>query len=296
MNSLCNVGLCFNPCAQQNSFCLGRLALIRPAVVQPFRLRRAQPAPARALARQRASMASLFSLVPLHRRSKPTLCLPRSELRSAAVGRVFLSAFAQQKPHSFPRGKPPASGPLPPSANTPHPFSPKLSRFVCWRHKPRQPRVSANLCCGVFHSRAEPDENPSSNTRKGFLWAQLFRSHEQPFLAAVPPLTSASETSAAVASSPFRLPCRGCGMLGSRISPCGDSTPRRYSVPLYRLSAAKFPPEPQGERGRREVAATKRSEVATLGNFSSNLWNFQSLEIANRQSAIPLGPPLRAPP
>ena len=29
---LCNVGLCFNPCAQQNSFCQGRLALIRPAV------------------------------------------------------------------------------------------------------------------------------------------------------------------------------------------------------------------------------------------------------------------------
>ena len=48
----------------------------------------------------------------------------------------------------FPGGSPPASGPLPPSANTPHPFSPKLSRFVCWRHKPRQPRVSANLCCG----------------------------------------------------------------------------------------------------------------------------------------------------
>ncbi|MEI7851632.1 MAG: hypothetical protein WCH86_07340, partial [Kiritimatiellales bacterium] len=46
----------------------------------------------------------------------------------------------------------------------------------CWRHKPRQPRVSANLCCGVVHSRAEPDENPSSDTRKGFLWAQLFRS------------------------------------------------------------------------------------------------------------------------
>ena len=96
--------------------------------VQPFRLRRAPPAPARALARRRASKASTVSLVPLHRRSKPTLCLPRSELRSAAVGRVFLSAFSPKKPHSFPRGKP-RFAPLPPSANTPHPFSPKLSRF-----------------------------------------------------------------------------------------------------------------------------------------------------------------------
>ena len=44
------------------------------------------------------------------------------------AGRVFLSAFAPQKPHSFPRGKP-RFAPLPPSANTPHPISPKLSRF-----------------------------------------------------------------------------------------------------------------------------------------------------------------------
>ena len=139
--------------------------------VQPFRLRRAQPAPARALARQRASSASSSSLVPLHRRSKPTRCLPRSELRSAAVGRVFLSAFAPQKPHSFPRGKPPASGPLPPSANTPHPFSPKLSRFragsfVAAETAPA-PRFSQSLLWGgSLQSRAR--RKPELGYSQGF--------------------------------------------------------------------------------------------------------------------------------
>ena len=171
----------------------------------------------------------------------------------------------------FPGGSPP-KGPLPPSANTPHPFSPKLSRFVCWRHKPRQPRVSANLCCGVFHSRAEPDENPSSNTRKGFLWAQLFRSPATAFPRRRAPFDVGFGTSAAVASSPFRLPCRGRGRLGIRISPYGDSAPRRYSVPLYRLGAAKFP---------------------SFGTFSSNLWNF----VRNFSNPWNMGPPAaRAPP
>ena len=64
--------------------------------VQPFRLRRAQPAPARALARCRASLAS--SLSHLSRSTGEA---------NPPAGRVFLSAFAVQKPHSFPRGKPP---------------------------------------------------------------------------------------------------------------------------------------------------------------------------------------------
>ena len=60
-------------------------------------------------------------------------------------------------------------------------------------------------------------------------------------------------------------------MLDSRISPCGDSAPRRYSVPLYLLGAAKFP---------------------SLGIFSSNLWNF----VRNFSNPWNMGPPLRVPP
>ena len=137
------MGLCCNPFAQQNVFCLGRLALIRPAVFSRSVFAGLSP--------HRLALSHGNGLRWPHR-----FHLSRStEEANPPSGRVFLSAFAQQKPHSFPRGKPPASGPLPPSANTPHPFSPKLSRFVCWRHKPRQPRVSANLCCGESHFTRE---------------------------------------------------------------------------------------------------------------------------------------------
>ena len=79
----------------------------------------------------------------------------------------------------FPGGSPPQAARFPLRRIRLTPFPQSCHGFVLApssRQKPRQPRVSANLCCGVFHSRAEPDENPSSDTRKGFLWAQLFRS------------------------------------------------------------------------------------------------------------------------
>ncbi len=140
------MGLCFNPCAQQNSFCLGRLALIRPAVFS----------------------RSVFAGLSPHRlalshgnglRWPQRFHLSRStEEANPPSGRVFLSAFAQQKPHSFPRGKPPASGPLPPRRIRLTPFPQSCHGFVLApssRQKPRQPRVSANLCCGESHSTRE---------------------------------------------------------------------------------------------------------------------------------------------
>ena len=211
----------------------------------------------------RSRTATGFVGLPLSHLSRST------EEANPPSGRVFLSAFAQQKPHSFPRGKPPASGPLPPSANTPHPFSPKLSRFVCWRHKPRQPRVSANLCCGVVHSRAEPDENPSSDTRKGFLWAQLFRSHEQRFLAAVPPLTSASEL------PPLLRRRRSGSLAGGAVCLAAGFRLRRF-----RPSALQRPAIPP-----------QRGQV-------SNPWNFFFQPLENHQSAFAnaWGPRCACPP
>ena len=141
--------------------------------VQPFRLRRAQHRQA-----HRGSHCLSFVGLPLSHLSRST------EEANPPAGRVFLSAFAPQKPHSFPRGKP-RFAPLPPSASGLTPFPQSCHGFVLApssRQKPRQPRVSANLCCGVIHSRAEPVKNPSSDTRKGFLWAQLFRSRQQPVL------------------------------------------------------------------------------------------------------------------
>lgn len=66
-------GPLLNPCAQQNSFCQGRLALIRPAVFS--RSVFAGLSTGRLAHSHCLSFVGLitFSLVPLHRRSKPTL-------------------------------------------------------------------------------------------------------------------------------------------------------------------------------------------------------------------------------
>lgn len=142
--------------------------------VQPFRLRRAQPAPARALARRRASTASSFLTCPAPPKKQTH---PLGGFSSRRLLRKSLTPF--------PGGSPP-KGPLPPSANTPHPFSPKLSRFracsfVAAETAPA-PRFSQSLLWGgSLQSRARQKPEPGIPA-KGFLWAQLFRSHEQPFL------------------------------------------------------------------------------------------------------------------
>jgi len=267
MAPLCNVGLCFNPCAQQKIFCQGRLALIRPAVVQPFRLRRAQHRQA-----HRGSHCLSFVGLPLSHLSRST------EEANPPSGRVFLSAFAPQKPHSFPMGKP-RFAPLPPRRIRLTPFPQSCHGFVLApssRQKPRQPRVSANLCCGVVHSRAEPDKNPSSDTRKGFLWAQLFRSHEQPFLAG----ESLPARTVTLPSSDFRplsadlcalSPAAAFGKIPPLLRRRRSGSPAGGAVCLaagFRLR--RFRPSAL----QRSAIPPRRGQFPSFGTFSSNLWNF----------------------
>ena len=144
--------------------------------VQPFRLRRAQPAPARALARRRASLASSFLTCPAPPKKQTH---PLGGFSSRRLLRKSLTPF--------PGGSPP-EGPLPPRRIRLTPFPQSCHGFVLApssRQKPRQPRVSANLCCGVFHSRAEPLEKVEPGIpAKIFLGAQLFRSPEKSSLPA----------------------------------------------------------------------------------------------------------------
>ena len=124
--------------------------------VQPFRLRRAQHRQA-----HRGSHCLSFVGLILSHLSRST------EEANPPAGRVFLSAFSPKKPHSFPMGKP-RFAPLPPRRIRLTPFPQSCHGFVLApssRQKPRQPRGSANLCYVVFHSRAEPDENPSPEYR-----------------------------------------------------------------------------------------------------------------------------------
>jgi hypothetical protein len=138
------------------------------------------------------------------------------------------------------------------------------------------------------HSRAEPVEKIEPGIpAKIFLGAQLFRSPEesslpaafaclsvphylQPFVWNLTPFLYAAVCGifrrCCVVAVPAPLP--GARYAWQSDFACGDSAPRRYSVPLYRLGAA----------------------------------NFQALELFLPTSGIPfgirqcLGPPLRVPP
>ena len=143
--------------------------------VQPFRLRRAQHRQAHRGSHCLSFVGlNLFSLVPFHRRSKPIL----------RTG--FPLGVCSAKASLLSHGEAPLR-PASPSADTPHPFSPKLSRFracsfVAAETAPA-PRFSQSLLRGVsLQSRTRRKPEPGIPA-KGFLWAQLFRSHEQPFLA-----------------------------------------------------------------------------------------------------------------
>ena len=86
--------------------------------VQPFRLRRAQHRQA-----HRGSHCLSFVGLPLSHLSRST------EEANPPSGRVFLSAFAPQKPHSFPMGKP-RFAPLPPRPSA-SPLFPKAVTVSC---------------------------------------------------------------------------------------------------------------------------------------------------------------------
>ena len=149
-------GPLLNPCAQQNSFCQGRLALIRPAVFS--RSVFAGLSTGRLAHSHCLSFVGLitFSLVPLHRRSKPT--------RWAG----FPLGVCSAKASLLSQGEAPLKARFPLRRIRLTPFPQSCHGFVLApssRQKPRQPRVSANLCCGVFHSRAEPVKNPSPEYR-----------------------------------------------------------------------------------------------------------------------------------
>ncbi len=124
--------------------------------VQPFRLRRAQPAPARALARQRASMASTFSLVPLHRRSKPT--------RWAG----FPLGVCSAKASLLSQGEAPRKRPASPFGEYASPLFPKaVTVCVLEAQTAPAPRFSQSLLWGVsLQSRAR--RKPELGYSQGF--------------------------------------------------------------------------------------------------------------------------------
>ena len=124
--------------------------------VQPFRLRRAQPAPARALARQRASMASTFSLVPLHRRSKPTLWAG------------FPLGVCSAKASLLSQGEAPRKRPASPFGEYASPLFPKaVTVCVLEAQTAPAPRFSQSLLWGVsLQSRAR--QKPELGYSQGF--------------------------------------------------------------------------------------------------------------------------------
>jgi|GEM_PF-2389626 len=230
--------------------------------VQPFRLRRAQHRQAHRGSHCLSFVGLiLFSLVPFHRRGKPTLWAG------------FPLGVFSEKASLLSHGEAPLR-PASPSAFGLTPFPQSCHGFVLApssRQKPRQPRVSANLCCGVVHSRAEPDENPSSDTRKGFLWAQLFRSPATAFPRRRAPFDGGfgNFRRCCVVAVPAPLP-------GARYAWHPDFALRRFHPSALQRSA--IPP--------------RRGQFPSLGTFSSNLWN----SVRKFSNPWNMGPPLRGPP
>lgn len=124
--------------------------------VQPFRLRRAQHRQA-----HRGSHCLSFVGLPLSHLSRST------KEANPPSGRVFLSAFAPQKPHSFPRGKP-RFAPLPPRRIRLTPFPQSCHglcacSFVAAQTAPA-PRFSQSLLWGVSLQSRARRKNRTRNT------------------------------------------------------------------------------------------------------------------------------------
>jgi len=273
--------------------------------------------------------------------SSASSCLPCPDTQKEAnppAGRVFLSAFSPKKPHSFLRGKP-RFAPLSPrpvaSLCGLTPFPQSCHGFVLApssRQKPRQPRVLAIKWVG---GEVTPEPSP---TKTGARSGPATRGGEprlsvQPHAGRVrtlPRVFSGPGSSVPgnshiprrrapfgggfgscrFASSPFRLPCRGRGLLGIRISPAAIPP---LGVTAFRYTASARPksflPRAPSFKNTVQPCAVKSSNpwselfqplephaefFPTLGTAMSEF--FQSLE--NHQSAFTnaWGPPLRVPP
>jgi len=197
-------GSLLQPFAQQNSFCQGRLALEPAGCVQPSRLSQGS-----ARTGSRPHTATGFVGLILSPLSRST------EEANPSSGRVFLSAFSPKKPHSFLRGKP-RFAPLSPRPAAwrpwPHPFAPKLSRFLRLLRRGTNrasPVMYQSSGGGAVHSRAGPFKKVEPGIpAKTFCRAQLFRSRATAIpRRRAPPFGGGFGTPAAVAASPFRLPC-----------------------------------------------------------------------------------------
>jgi len=185
--------------------------------VQPFRLRRAQHRQA-----HRSSHCLSFVGLILSHLSRST------EEANPPAGRVFLSAFSPKKPHSFPMGKP-RFAPLPPRRIRLTPFPQSCHGFVLCRNR-ASPEVQPISVVGVsLQSRAR--RKPELGYSQGFSLGPAlpfprtafpqrrisFGAHGEAVFIVHPSAISIlfrllhcrrlRKNSAAVASSPFRLPC-----------------------------------------------------------------------------------------
>ena len=237
-------GSLLQPLAQQNAFCQGRLAARTGRLCSAVAaLAGLSPSPARALTRHRASSASFFLPCPDTQKRQTH---PLDGFSSRRFLRKSLTPFSGESPASprFPLGRSLRS--------RPHPFSPKLSRFRAApssRQKPRQPRVlTIKWGGGGAHSRAEPDENPSS----GYL-ARVFSGPSSSVPANSRFLVGAPSTAPPAEDLPLLRHRRsgspaGQGMLGRRTAPHFGDTAFRYAASygqpsnVWKKSSAFFQP------------------------------------------------------
>jgi hypothetical protein len=178
-------GPLLQPFAQQNSFCQGRLALEPAGCVQPSRFSQSS---ARTGSRTHTATGFVgLILSPLSRSAEEANPPGACHAASCALllwGGFSSRRFLRKSLTPFPVGSP-RFAPASPSAFGLTPFPQSCHGFVLApssRQKPRQPRVlTIKWGVGVsLQSRARQKPEPGIPA-KGFLWAQLFRSRQQPF-------------------------------------------------------------------------------------------------------------------
>jgi len=156
---LCNVGLCFNPCAQQKIFCQGRLALIRPAVFS--RSVFAGLSTGRLTAARTASASSASSFLT---------CPAPPKKQTHPLGGFSSRRLLCKSLTPFPGGSPASPRfPLRPPAS---PLFPKAVTVSCWllrrgrnRASPEVQPISVTWC---FTSEPSPSKKSNPEYRLRF--------------------------------------------------------------------------------------------------------------------------------